>query len=165
MSKSLFNTADVKKVRESLLEEQDGKDTLTGLEIPNSQAVLDHNHNTMFVRSVLHRQANATLGKLENLWTRYLSWWYPYDLPTFLEQCAAYLRKKDDERYIHPAWLKLVKTDFNKLSTDQQKKVLKSLGQPEGKNLAERKKSFNKALLTKQHNFDTIRNLINQSKE
>lgn len=165
MTKHLYTTTDVKKVREELLKEQGGKDVLTGLTIPPKQAVLDHNHKTQFVRAVLHRQSNAVLGKIENLWTRYLSYWYTGTLQDFLRQAADYLDRKDDTRYLHTGWLKRITTDFRSLSESQKKEVLKQMNQPEGSNSKQRVEIFRKALLTKQYNFDTLRNLITKVKE
>ena len=73
---SLRSPKDVQQVREQLLKEQGGIDAITGLEIPPKQAVLDHCHETQFVRAVASRQSNAALGKLENVYARYLKWWY-----------------------------------------------------------------------------------------
>ena len=134
--------------------------------IPDKQAVLDHNHSTQFVRAVLHRQSNATLGKIENLYTRYLSYWYPYSLSTFLRQVANYIDKPDDKRYIHPAWLKRVKTDFNKLKTKEQNDMLTLLGIEElPSNLKGRKDLFNQVLLTRVFTFDTIQEFLILVKE
>ena len=52
----LYSPKDVAKVREKLYNEQGGKDALTGLPLDYKQAVTDHNHNTQYVRGVLHRQ-------------------------------------------------------------------------------------------------------------
>ena len=164
MTKSLYTTADTKKVREYLLEEQSGYDALTSLVIPEGQAVLDHNHKTQHVRAVLHRQTNASLGKIENIWTRYLSYWYPGTLDGFLRQAAEYLCNPDDQRWYHPGWIKRVKADFNKLKASQQSSVLSTFGES-GKNGAERKSAFNKVILTKQYGFDRIASVIELAKE
>lgn len=161
----LYSPAEVKKVRESLLKEQKGKDALTHLDIPQGQAVLDHNHKTQFVRGVLHRQSNAVLGKIENLWTRYLSYWYSGTLSDFLRKTADYIERKDDHRYLHPGWIKKVQTEFNKLKAKEQDRVLLSLGETEGKNPLERKKKMQKLILTKKFTFDTLMASINNAKE
>lgn len=165
MTIDLYTTADVKKVREHLIKEQDNIDPLTKLKIEPKQHCLDHNHGTMKVRAVLARQCNSALGKLENIWTRYLSYWYPDDLPTFLEQAADYLRKPDDERWNHPHWVKKVNAEFNKLKESQKDTVLLALDQPVGKNGTERKKLFQRSLLTRKFSYDTIRNIINKAKD
>jgi len=162
--KHLYNPIDVKKVRDSLLMEQKGKDAVTSIEIPDKQAVLDHNHNTQFVRAVLHRQVNAALGKLEGVYTRYLSWWYPRSLSEFLRECADYLEKPDDSRYLHPGWMKKIKTEFNKLPEGSKDNILVKLKQPKGKNTAERKKLFAKAILTKKLEYAILLELISKER-
>jgi hypothetical protein len=168
MTTDLYNTKDTTRIRELLLKEQEGLDLLTGLPIPEKQAVTDHKHDSeQFVRGVLHRQSNASLGKLEGIWTRYLSYWYPYDLPTFLRQAADYIEKFDkepDTRYRHPNWQKRIRTDFNKLSTKQMKQVLETFGKPDGKNLVERKKMFASVILDKSLGYDKIRQVIDKVK-
>ena len=165
MTTDLYNTNDVKKVREQLTKEQKNKCAVTGLDIPAKQHVLDHAHDdTQFVRGVLHRQVNAFAGKAENAYVRLIAWWYPNDLPTLLRECADYLEKEPDGRYRHNGWIKKINTEFNKLKEVQKDTVLKSLDQPSGKNATERKKLFQKALLTKNFSYDTIRSLILQVK-
>lgn len=164
MTIDLYNPTDVKKVREQLTEEQDNLDVLTGLPIEPKQHCLDHNHDTMKVRAVLARQSNAALGKIENIWTRYLSYWYPHDLPTFLEQSAAYLRRPDDDRFHHPHWIKKINTEFNKLKESQKDSVLEALGSTRGKNGAERKKLFQAVILTKQFTYDTLSFIIDNER-
>ena len=159
MTKSLYNTKDVKEVRELLIKEQDYYDALTMLPIPEGQAVLDHDHDSQYVRGVLHRQTNAALGKIENIWTRYLGYWYNGDLAQFLRQSAAYLEKEPDERYYHPKWVSKIKTRFNKLRSAQQDKVLSKL-EVSGSNTTQRKQAFNKAILTKKYGYDTLLNII-----
>lgn len=159
-TKDLYTTSDVKKVREALLLEQNNLDSVTGLEIPQKQAVLDHCHNSQYVRAVLHRQVNASLGKIENLWIRYLKHWYPYDLSTFLRQCADYIEKEPDKRFYHPGWIKKVNASFNKLSAKEQDRVLTALGSVKGSNSTQRKELFKRKLLTKSFSFDTIKSFI-----
>ena len=158
----LYTPVDVKRVRESLYKEQEGKDALTGLPLDIKQAVTDHNHKTQYVRGVLHRQSNAVLGKIENLWGRYLKFWYNGTLSDFLRQAASYLERKDDERYIHPGFLKHLSVLFNKLSEASKKAVLADLGQPQGGNVAERKRLFKKALLTKKFTYEGVKKIIQE---
>ena len=161
----LYSPKDVAKVREKLYNEQGGKDALTGLPLDYEQAVTDHNHNTQYVRGVLHRQVNAALGKLEGVHTRYLSYWYSDTLPDFLRQAADYLEKEQDTRYVHPGWLKKAQTMFNSLPEGDKKAVLEALGQSQGGNSTERKKLFKKALNTKQFTFEQIKGLIQERKK
>ena len=160
----LYNAKDTTAVREKLLLDQNFTCKLTGLEIPAKQAVLDHAHDdNQYVRGVLHRQANASLGKIENIWTRYLSWWYPNDLPTFLRQCADYIEKDHGSTYRHPDWLKRIQSRFNALPEGAKENVL-TLMQTSGKNATQRKLEFRKALLTKEFDYVTVKQWIEKAK-
>ena len=160
----LYSPADVKEVREKLLKEQRNKDILTGMPLEAKDAVCDHNHDTQYVRGVLHRQCNAVTGKIENLWNRYLSWWYTGTLQDFLRQVADYLDRKPDTRFIHPGFLKKLQTMFNTLNESSKKDVLQYMNQPQGANATERKKLFKNALMTRQFTFEEIKNLIKEKK-
>lgn len=156
----LYNPADTKAARIKLLAEQGGLDLVTGLPIPSGQAVLDHSHTTQFVRGVLHRQVNVFLGKIENSYVRYISWWYEGDLPMLLRQYADYLERGDNTDYVHPGWLKASQTQFNKLSEGSKKAVLASLGSEAGVNSTERKKLFQKALMTRNWTYQGVLDII-----
>lgn len=160
MTEDLHTTADVARVRELLLKEQKGLDLLTGLPIPPKQAVLDHDHSTQYVRGVLHRQSNAVLGKIENLWVRYLSYWYNGTLSEFLRKTADYIERAPDTRYVHPGWKKRVQTDFNSCNEGQKKSVLQYLEQPQGENATIRKKLFTAAINSKKYTFALISTII-----
>lgn len=160
MQEQLYTTADVKRIREKLFEEQCAVDPITGLIIPAKQAVLDHCHQTQYVRAVLHRQTNAVLGKVENMWTRYLSWWYIGTLPDFLRGCADYLDKQHPQDYLHPSFLKHLQVQFNKLNEKQKQNVLTGMGADAGTNASQRKALFNKTLLQREHTFDQVLELI-----
>jgi len=161
----LYNTADVKKVREQLIKEQDGLCAITGIPTASNNFALDHKHDEeQLVRGAAHKQANAALGKLENLAVRYL-YWYPEGLSQFLRVCADYIEREPDRRWRHPGWVKKANTSFNKLKESHKDVVLVALGQTKGKNSAERKKLFQKAVLTREFTYDTIRALILEVKE
>ncbi len=163
MTIDLYNTTDVKHVREQLIKEQNNKCLVTGLDIPPKQHVLDHTHDdTQLVRGVLHRQVNAFLGKAENAYMRLMQWWYPNDLPALLRECADYLEREEDTRFRHNGWIKKVNTAFNKLKESDKDKVLELMGLEKGKNGAERKKLFQKGILTKNYDYDTIRTFIGE---
>lgn len=152
----LYSTKDVAQVREQLLLEQENYDKLTLTEILPKQACLDHSHDTLLVRAVLNRQTNAALGKLEGVYTRYLSHWYEGNLSNFLRQAALYLEREDDQRWRHPHWIKKVKTEFNKLNEGQKKSILLSFGSEEGKNSKERKDLFAKIVLNRDYGYEKI---------
>lgn len=160
MSKSLYTTKEVAEVRAELLEEQGGLCKLTGLKISPANAVTDHNHKTQYVRAVLHRQANAVLGKIENLWARYLSFWYNGSLSDFLRQCADYIELPDNHKYVHPGWISRVTIDFKSLPEKQKAKVLHSLGQADGSNAAQRLSKFNSVIKSRKFTYQQISKLI-----
>jgi len=160
MTEDLYTPADVKRVREQLIKEQDRLCGITGVPTALTDYHLDHRHDDQqYVRSAAHKQANMALGKLENLAVRYL-YWYPHGLPDFLRKCADYLEKPVDKRWRHPQWMQKVTTLFNKLPTKAQDNVLQCLLQKKGKNQEERKKLFKQALLSKDFNFDQVKELI-----
>ncbi len=163
--KTLYNASDVKAVRQALLKEQKGLDALTGLPIPAGQDVCDHCHESQFVRGILHRQSNAVLGKLENMYVRYLKWWYSGTLADFLRKAADYLEKKHSTEYVHPGWIKRVQTDFNKLKAVEKDKIIETLGGVVCKNDLQRKHRFKDLVLTKKFDYITIRDLLLEVKD
>lgn len=161
-TEDLYTPADVKRVRELLIKEQDGLCAITGLEVQNNEWALDHVHdNTQLVRGAVHRVANLALGKVEGLKGRYL-YWYPHDVPTFLRACADYLEKNPDKRFRHNGWKVKIAQKFNKLSSKQQDYLLQCLDQPTGKNLVERKANFQKAILSKEFTYERLFTLIDK---
>jgi hypothetical protein len=166
LTKDLYTIADKKEVREFLTKEQNNLCAITNLPIDTKQHILEHAHDeNMYVRGVTSRQANSALGVIERVWLRYLKWWYNGTLSEFLRQCADYLERPHDIRWRHDMWIKKVKTEFNKLKESQKDAVLLALGQIAGKNGVERKKLFQRMLLTRNHSYDTIRTTINNAKE
>lgn len=57
---------DIKPLREQYLKEQLGLCALCRELVNPEEAVLDHNHRTGHIRSVLHRGCNAFIGHMEN---------------------------------------------------------------------------------------------------
>lgn len=165
LDKHLYTTKDVQKVREQLYKEQEGIDPITGLLIPEKQKVLDHDHSNHFVRAVLHRQTNAVLGKIENLWTRYLAWWYVGTLSEFLRGCADYIEKEHPKEYLHPAFIKSLQVQFNKLNEKQKQNVLSYFGVDKGCNGTQRKLYFKKFILKRTHSLNEILEVIQKEKE
>lgn len=60
---------DIREIREHMLHMQDGVDPITNL--PITDAVLDHDHETGRIRCVLQREINAFEGKVWNAFNRY----------------------------------------------------------------------------------------------
>ena len=160
----LYTTKDVARVRDKLKLEQGNIDPITGLKIPDKQAVLDHCHDSQFVRAVLHRQTNAVLGKIENLEMRFLSWWYEGSLSDFLRGCADYLDKEHEQKYLHPAFIKKLQVQFNKLNEKQKQNVLLHFNEEKGCNGTQRKLIFKKFILKRTHSMDEILEVIMKEK-
>ena len=160
----LYTTKDVARVRDKLKKEQNGIDPITRLEIPDKQAVLDHCHDSQFVRAVLHRQTNAVLGKIENLEMRFLSWWYDGSLSDFLRGCADYLDKEHEQKYLHPAFIKKLQVQFNKLNEKQKQNILLHFNEEKGCNGTQRKLIFKKFILKRTHSMDEILEVIMKEK-
>lgn len=156
MTVDLYTQADIKRIRQLLYKEQNGLCALTKLPVEFSSTHTDHAHDSeQLVRGVLHKAANMSLGKIENIATRYL-YWYPYTLPEFLRQVADYLECEQDTRFRHVNWMKLVKTRFNKLNAQQQNNVLIALGSTKGTNPKNRKELFAKVVLDRNRGYNVI---------
>lgn len=153
----LYTSTDIAKVRALLIKEQKNKSSMTGL--PLDKPVLDHCHsieNEQLVRGVLNSNENIILGKIENLYARYVGWWFKGSYPEFLRMVASYIERGVDRRYRHNSWLSKVKTMFNSLKEGNKDKVLIQLGSTAGKNSAERKKLFSKVVLNKELGYNKI---------
>jgi hypothetical protein len=161
----LYTTKDVARVRDKLKQDQGNIDPITSLEIPDKQAVLDHCHDSQFVRAVLHRQTNAVLGKIENLWSRYLKWWYNGTLSDFLRGCADYIEKEHPKEYLHPSFIKHLQVQFNKLNEKQKQNVLSYFGEEKGCNATQRKLYFKKFVLKRTHSMKEILEVIQKERD
>ena len=97
-----LKSKDIKIMREKLLELNQNKCPILGIEITPKEAVLDHihkrklsddiNESSGVVRNTIHNGANAFLGKIENAFKRYI----PkdcVDLPSLLRNVADYIEK------------------------------------------------------------------------
>ena len=162
LPKHLYTPKEVAEVRELMLQAQKGLDPITGMKIPKGKAVLDHCHDTQYVRGVLSNPSNVALGKIENLWSRYLGWWYTGTLSEFLRGCAEYLDREQPTEYLHPKFVDKLQTRFNVLKEGEKKEVLRSLGQGEGTNGAGRKKLFRKAILKKERTYFEVLDMLNK---
>lgn len=166
MNKTLYNTKDVSEARAKLLKEQNGLDALTKLPLDPKDTVLDHNHDTDTVRGAIHRQANAALGKIENLYKRYLSYWYPGTFRDFLEKAADYIDRDGSHvnpTTYHPSWIKRAQRTFMKQPALTQNEILIKMGIQKGslpRNLEGRKKAFRSILLKNRIGYDTMRDIL-----
>ena len=148
MNKRLLTTqSDIKKLREYLYHEQGEIDALTGFFLESDKMVLDHCHDSQEVRFVIERQCNAALGKIENLYKRFIKPYYDMSLDDFLIRASLYLNKVPDYPAYHPKWVDKCMTEFNKLKETQKRKVMLTFRiTDQCKNATERKKVFKKFL-------------------
>ncbi len=158
-TKELYTPTDVKKVRELLVKEQNGLCLIT--KEPLVKPCCDHAHDDeMFVRGVLSHGINIFLGQIENAYKRRISWWCDIPLPDLLHEIAEYIARPEDKRYRHPAFLKRLQVQFNKLSEPSKREVLKQLGSLDGKNSTERKKLFKELLKTREFRYNDVIQII-----
>lgn len=168
MSKTLYNTKDVAAVRIDLLKQQNGLDALTRLPLDPKDGVLDHDHDKDTVRGVIHRQANAALGKIENLYKRYLSYWYPGTFREFLERAVDYIEMDGghvDPTTYHPSWIRRAQRNFLKKPAAIQNEVLIDMGIQKGelpRNAEGRKKAFRSILLKSRLDYATMWEILNR---
>ncbi len=160
MTIDLYNTADVKKVRELLYKEQKGIDPILKEYIDIKDSVCDHDHKTQHCRAALHRQTNAFEGLCFNAYNRCLAWLTDKPLPEILRNMADYLENDYSSKPHHNGWIKRVQTDFKKLKAVQQQFVLEKMKVNQGSNNTERLKIFTKALKSKQYSYDEIKEYI-----
>ena len=85
---------DIKAFRDKMLEEQGGRCTLCERVIPEGKAVLDHNHKTGYVRSVLCNCCN----RCESITKTFRRYGMPEEcLPVFLENLLEYWKQDFSE--------------------------------------------------------------------
>lgn len=165
MTLQLYNQADIKKVRKELLIKQSYVDDATQIALDEKDAVLDHDHKTQYVRGVLHRQVNVMLGKIENSYRRYMSYWHkPFSMPMLLRELADYVEKHEanNSGILHPRWIKKACTQFNKLKESDKNTVLHRMLLPEEKNSTKRKEAFKAALMSRNFQFENVMLLIDE---
>ena len=106
---------DIKVLREKLLEQNNNKCPILGIEITPKEAVLDHIHkrkltdeispNSGVIRNTIHNGVNAFVGKIENAYIRFIPK-NSQSLPELLRSIADYIEKgayvEDDTIFSHP---------------------------------------------------------------
>lgn len=94
--------SEIKEVRESLWQKQGGRCAICQSFCDPDEAVLDHDHGTGAIRTVLHRTCNSMLGKIENHNKRYRL----KNLRAFLGGASDYLDYHERNRtgMIHPSF-------------------------------------------------------------
>lgn len=118
-------------------------------------AVLDHDHTTGAIRSVIHRDANQFEGKVTNLYKRYVRSRVDADLPTILRSLADYLEYHRDfpQDLKHPGHIKVHVRELLELPVSAQKDLLREFALPDN-NAAVRRKSFRKYIMKKHEHLN-----------
>ena len=140
----LYTPADVKKVRDKLVEQQNGIDPILKEPFKEPPAC-DHDHVTQRVRGALGRNSNAFEGKVFNAFVRCLRWQTDLTLSEILRNLADYLETDTSANPHHPAWMKRIETDFRKLTAKAQGSFLLRFGES-GKNQTERVAALKKVI-------------------
>lgn len=139
-----LKSKDIKGLREKLLEQNNNKCPILGIEITSKEAVLDHIHkrkqtdqispNSGVIRNTIHNGVNALVGKIENAYIRFI----PKDvieLPELLRSIADYIEKgayvEDDTIFSHPSenaggdMIKMLKLPLSKTRYEKLKAACK----------------------------------------
>ena len=160
----LYTPKDVKRIRDYFIEKQSGIDPI--LKEPFKETIaLDHCHSSQHVRGALNRNSNAFEGKVVNAYVRCLKWLTDKPLSEILRNLADYYEKDYSSNPLHPAWIKRVCIEFNKLPEGEKNKVLQEMGAPTGNNSSERKKFFRGMILTKKFTYARIFQMLKQKGE
>ena len=72
---------------------------------------------------------------------------------------------EDGEKYLHPAFIKKLQVQFNKLNEKQKQNVLSYFSEENGCNAAQRKLYFKKFVLKRNHSMNEILEVIHKEKQ
>lgn len=97
------------------------------LRIPITKPVLDHDHQSGFVRGVVQNEANTLMGKVENYLRTYLSY-YKGDIRAALCRVIDHMEQAHWEVLLHPSHGKMIKSRFKREKKEKQVDMLKRLG-------------------------------------
>lgn len=124
-----ITTKELKELRSTLHQAQDGICPIMAISIPLENMVIDHQHRRNkeeaignngagLIRGAIQRHANALEGKITNNWRRYGMDKFDISLSDFLRNLADYL-DRDNFNIIHPSEMpkpKIVtKSSYNRL--------------------------------------------------
>lgn len=163
-NRSLFTAAEVKEVRDKMQDLQEGIDPVLG-EPFKERLTLDHCHTSQHVRGVLGLNSNAFEGKINNAFTRCLSWLTDKPLHEILRNLANYLEQDFSANPYHPKWRSKIQTEFNKLNASQMKAVLELHNLEDAKNAAGRKAKFKVLTLDRSLGYDALKESLLKVKE
>jgi hypothetical protein len=121
---------------------------ILGIPLAPSDAVLDHDHKTGHVRGVIHRQANALMGKIENFHRSFLSRLECGDLRTILCSMVDWIDADHSTKPLHPEALPKMVRAFGRKKAAEQCAFLESVGIRPAKTSLDRQKQAKAWLLT-----------------
>ena len=112
--------SEIAPLREKMYEEQKGLCPLCKLYIPKKEAVLDHDHTSGRIRSVLHASCNSLEGIIANyLKSRSAPLRKSGGLEKFLLNLFKYLKKDYSKNPYHPKH----KTEEDKLAKEYRRRL------------------------------------------
>ena len=97
------------------------------LNIRTSDWVVDHDHQTGFVRGIISRQANSLIGKIENFYLGMCKG-KKRKLPSTLECISYYLKHSNTDQLHYVGLNQLTKRFKNKLTSKEQVDSLVDIG-------------------------------------
>lgn len=119
----------IKNLRDRWLQQDGNLDPLTNLKIKNP--TLDHNHVNGYCRGVLDNNSNQFLGKVEGAFKRYIrhQGFLDSDIIAILDRTKHYiLTNHENLKILHPESLSTKVKRFSRMKTEEQVKILMSLG-------------------------------------
>lgn len=143
---------DLKPLREKMLKEQEGFCPITKVIIDSEQAVVDHCHDSGFVRAVLSRSVNTAEGKCRGAWIRFAKN-TGISYGDFLRNLADYVDQQHTN-LIHPTEapkpIKLGKRIFAKIKKEYPKLTYPKSGKVTKGVLEKAIKCYEAGILTKE---------------
>lgn len=100
-----IKTSEVQAVRAKMYKQQKGICLLCKKPMKPSEAVLDHDHGTGYVRGVLHTSCNGAEGRIASAIYRSRSDKLPENLVDFVKNLAVYWEKDYSSNVVHPKHL------------------------------------------------------------
>ena len=120
---------------------------LLGVPLSQDDAVVDHDHKTGHVRGVVHRQANALMGKIENYYLCFMAKLDVGDLRVVLTRIVEWMEANYEHMPLHPDGAKKLVSQFRARKAADQKAFLETVGMDPAKTPTERTEQFRKWLM------------------
>lgn len=120
---------------------------LLGVRLSQEDAVVDHDHKTGHVRGVVHRQANALMGKIENYYLRFMAKMDVGDLRVVLNRIVEWIEDDYEHMPLHPNGAKKLVNQFRARKAADQITFLETVGLEPAKTSKLRTEQFRKWLM------------------